>query len=284
MSHHCRSCLAACLMGVGCLLFVGIDVSAGDKKKDEKQKEKPKKPAPLLEKAEELKTSDEKDTKPGLTKSPRKVYSITFAEGKKYQIDLKSKDFDPFLRLLDAQGAEVAFNDDFDPFASLDSRIVYQPAKSGEYKIIVTSYNAKVGKFTLAVIEADAKTPLMTGSRFAGKAVELQLKDGKARHLGELTEKDAANFRRYYKLFTVPMDKDKTYRIECRADDPKALDAHVLLEDADGTLLDSAAGSIVHKAAKTGTFRVIATTARELQTGKFTLEIVPAEEAKKSKK
>ena len=47
--------------------------------------------------------------------SPRKVYKVKLTEGKTYQIDLKSKDFDAVLRLEDPAGKEIAFNDDFEP-------------------------------------------------------------------------------------------------------------------------------------------------------------------------
>jgi hypothetical protein len=267
--------LAACLLGLGCLLHTGLDLSAGDKKKEEKKDKK----EPRLKKSAELKADDEKDTK--LTKSPRKVYTISLAAGATYQLDLASKDFDAFLRLEDAAGNEVAFNDDADP-ATFDSRIVYKASKAGDYKIIVTSFDAKAGKFTLTVVEADQKAIASTGSKFQGKAIELKLNDGKGEYLGELMETDNASFKRYYKLLTVPLEKGKTYRIEGRAADPKTLDAYLFLEDADGTLLDSAGASgenrnarIVYKTAKTGTYRVIATSARMEQTGKFTLDVGP---------
>ena len=60
---------------------------------------------------------------------------------------------------------------------------------------------------------------------FQGKAIELTRKDGKFGYAGELTETDNASFKRYYKLFTVELEKGKTYRIESRPDDPKTFDA-----------------------------------------------------------
>src|SRR5262249_17921184 len=43
---------------------------------------------------------------------PGVTYSIQFAGGKTYRIDLRSKDFDPYLRLEDAWGKELATDDD----------------------------------------------------------------------------------------------------------------------------------------------------------------------------
>jgi hypothetical protein len=285
--------MAACLLALGSLALTGVNRGAGDKKEDEKKeeknKEKPKKkPKPLLHKVEELKANDKKDTK--RTKSPCKIYQVKLNADTRYQIDLKSKDFDAYIRLLDFLDEEVAFNDDSDP-STFDARIVYQPAKTNIYKIVVTSYDGKAGIFTVTAIETDKKTPLATGTIFTGKASELKLKDDKTTYVGELTEKDPAAFRRYYKLFSVPLEQDKTYRIENRAADPKTLDAYLFLEDtggapleSDGTSGDHSNPRIIYKASQNGIYRIIVTSAREQQTGKFTLDIVPAEDTKKNKK
>src|SRR5438552_17064175 len=99
---------AVLVMIVGCLLLTDLTADA-DSKKEEKKKEDPKKkPTIILDKSAELKKDDEMDPR---TKAPRMVFPVTLTAGKKYQIDLKSKDFDAYLRLLDAKDAEVAFNE-----------------------------------------------------------------------------------------------------------------------------------------------------------------------------
>ena len=250
--------------------------------------EKKKKPDPILDKSSELKKDDDKDTR--LTKSPAKVFRVTLTGGARYQIDLKSKAFDAYLRLLDTKDNEVAFNDDAD-IATFDSRIVYQPAKTGDFKIVITSLDGKAGKFSIFAIEVDAKTPLLTGSRFVTKAIPLKLSDGKATYKGELTETDGTAHKRAYKLFKVEVEQDKTYRIEAHAADPKTLDASIILEGAGGLPIASDRSSgkeanprLTYKAAKSGIHRVIVTTTRESQTGRFTLDIAPAADAKKDKK
>jgi len=228
-----------------------------------------------LNKNEELKADDEKDTK--LTKSPRKVYKVKLAEGKTYQIDLKSKDFDAFLRVEDATGMEVAFNDDARGGGTYDSRVIYKPAKSGEYSIIATSLDSKPGKFQLTLAETDASS---INSAFVGKAIPLVLKDGKARHEGELTADDPTVANKFYKVFTIQLDTGKTYRIDHRGGSP-GFDAYLFLEDTDGNSLasdDDSGGKldsqIKHKVSKAGTYRIITTTLPTRQAGKFTLDIV----------
>ena len=274
MSSHRRSWLAACSLIVACVLLSGVNVGAGDKdkKKVEKKKEEAK---PLLTKAEELTADDEKDTHPRLNMSPRKVYKFQMAEGKTYQIDLKSKDFDSVLRLEDVTGKQVALNDDYAP-PLLDSRIIYRAPKAGEFKIIATNLDGKAGKFTLTVTEAPAGT---SASIFKSKAIELKLKDDKASYAGELNQQDGMALMHYYKVFTVKLEAGKAYRIDHKSGD---VDAFLFLEDPFGNRLaeddDSGGGTnarIVHKADTTGVYRIIATTLPARETGKFTLEVSP---------
>ena len=286
MSRFSRTWLAVCLFVVGCFLLSGANVRAGG----EKPKETPKS-GPLLAKEDELTDADEKDTHPQLTTSPRKVYAIKLAEGKTYQIDLKSKDFDAVLRLEDSTGKEVAFNDDFQQ-GSLDSRIVYTATKGGEYKIIATCLDQKTGKFKLTAAEGKAVAGGPAASRFKGDVIKLALKDGKASHAGELVNEDPVFQAHHYKIFTVALEEGKTYRIDhLDAGDDGKFDPFLFLEDANGIMLaqddDSAGGlnaRIIHRATKSAIYRIIATTLPSKQTGKFTLEISPAsaEEEKQS--
>jgi len=272
------SLAAACLVGAANLH--GFDAKK-DKKPDEKKKADPKKkPEPILTKSSELKADDDKDIV--FKKSPSKVFSVTLSADKRYQIDLSSKVFDAYLRLVDFKGNEVAFNDDVDP-STFDSRIVYEARETGDYKIVVTSRDGRLGKFTIKAIEVDVKTPLITGSRFVGKAIALKLVGGKTIYKGELNEMDATVHRRPYKVFTVELDKDKAYRIEARAEDPATLGAYLVLESAQKSQLraqafTSKAGHprIEFSATQGETFRVVVTTLREAERGVFTLEIGPA--------
>ena len=91
----------------------------------------------LLSKNDVLKKDDEKDTKLDLKNSPRKVYPIKLEAGKAYQIDLKSADFDAFLRLEDAKGKEVAYNDDDPAGSTTDSHITTVLPASGSLKHFV---------------------------------------------------------------------------------------------------------------------------------------------------
>jgi hypothetical protein len=289
--------VGASLVLVGCLLVPLSDSRAGDKKGEDKKGEKkgePKKAEQIFSKSDELTSKDEKDTNVLVANSPRKVYKIKLMEGKTYQIDLKSKDFDAFLRLEDAAGKEIAFNNEALGEERLHARIVHKAAKTGEFKVVATSFDSKggklTGKFTLTVLEADA---IAVVSVFKAKGIELKLKAGKARYEGALTDKDPVAFRPY-KLFTVQLEEGKSYQIDHRSNgDDKKFDPNLFLEDADGIQLASdddfnpptLDARIVHKAAKTGVYRIIATTAAQTPTtGKFVLEISIPEATKKDAK
>ncbi len=106
----------------------------------------------LFGKVDSLVESDSKDTK--LKASRSKTYTVKLEAGVAYRIDLSSKDFDTFLRLESSTGKEVAFNDDF-AAKSLDSRIIFMPGKSGEFKLIVTAFKAAAtGNFVLEMVRA----------------------------------------------------------------------------------------------------------------------------------
>jgi thiol-disulfide isomerase/thioredoxin len=112
----------------------------------------PGRAALVFSKADKLAADDEKDTAAQTRQSHRKVYTIKLSEGQAYRIDLNSKDFDTFLRLETAAGKQVAFNDDIEPPANLNSRILYVAPKNGEYRVIVTTFEAgKTGAFDLQV-------------------------------------------------------------------------------------------------------------------------------------
>jgi len=81
-----------------------------------------------------------------------KTYVFKMVEGKSYQLDMKSKDFDSYLRLEDPQGQQVAADDDSGGFP--DARIIFRAPKTGDYTIICTTFgNGSTGKYTLLVKE-----------------------------------------------------------------------------------------------------------------------------------
>jgi hypothetical protein len=80
------------------------------------------------------------------------VHTMKMAVGKTYQIDLKSRAFDSFLRLENSSGKQLAEDDDGG--GNLDSRIIFKATKDDTYRIVVTSFDGKSGDYKLTVIRA----------------------------------------------------------------------------------------------------------------------------------
>ncbi|MCI0682674.1 MAG: trypsin-like peptidase domain-containing protein [Gemmataceae bacterium] len=85
-----------------------------------------------------------------------KVHTIALKAGVRYVIEMGGAvplQFDPFLRLEDAKGQELAVDDDSG--GNLNSRIVYTPKTDGDYRIIATVFEPQqLGAYTLTVAEA----------------------------------------------------------------------------------------------------------------------------------
>src|SRR5262249_20257828 len=89
---------------------------------------------PLLQVQNRLADTDPLDKK---LKHFCKTHPVKLAAGKVYQIDLKSTDFDAFLRLESADGKELAYDDDSGGGSTgQDARIVYAAKQDGDYRII----------------------------------------------------------------------------------------------------------------------------------------------------
>jgi hypothetical protein len=93
-----------------------------------------------------LSADDPKDKK---TNNPHKVHDFKMKAGSTYIIDLKSRQFDSYLRLEDSSGKQLAEDDDSGGFP--DARIVHKADKDDTYRIIVTSFDGKAGAYTLTV-------------------------------------------------------------------------------------------------------------------------------------
>ncbi len=78
-----------------------------------------------------------------------KVFPLKLTAGQKYQIDLTSTQFDPFLRIEDDRGRELAADDDSG--GMLNSRLVFTPKSDGVYRVIATQFDNRVGAFDLVV-------------------------------------------------------------------------------------------------------------------------------------
>jgi hypothetical protein len=211
---------------------------------------------------------------------PAKLYALKCVEGRTYTIDLRSEDFDAFLRLEDSSGKQVADDDDSGGgVKGQDARIVFTAPKTGNYTICATSFNADAkGKYTLSV-DHDGK----------GKDVAIDyILDVK----GKLTKEDKKDTARggncYCKTFKIEMKPKTSYVIEL---DSKDFDAYLRLEndeakeigaDDDGAKVGLNA-KLVYACDKAGMYTIIATSFNEVEVGEFNLRVSSFETPAKTK-
>jgi hypothetical protein len=210
----------------------------------------------------ELTGTDAND--PKLTQ-PAKKFTIKLHKDKTYIIDLVSKDFDAFLRLLDKNGKEVAEDDDGG--GDLNARIIYSPTETADHEIVAATLDGQLGKFNLKVREFQLK----------GEAKPREVgKDGVS-VTNNINQQDASDIGKLGKLFSVTLKKGQTYTIDLESGD---LDAYLYLFDGKSRLLaqddDSGGGlnsRIVYRAEQDGVFHILATSLGGDETGEFTLKV-----------
>lgn len=88
----------------------------------------------------DLAENDPKDEK---LNYPSKKFTVKLQKDKTYVIDMASKEFDTYLRLLDKKGKQLAEDDDGG--GELNSRIIASASESGDHTIIATSFDGQDG-------------------------------------------------------------------------------------------------------------------------------------------
>jgi hypothetical protein len=203
-----------------------------------------------------------------------KIYPVKLLAGQNYQIDMKSSDFDSYLRLEDPDGNQIAEDDDGGGFPN--ARIKQDINKTGVYKIIATSFGANsTGNF---VVEIRGKG-VGEGSTSGGGGGE-DSAGGSRTIKGQLADSDPEYKNRkgsFHKAYTQKFEKGKTYTIDMVSSD---VDSYLFLENPSGKVVaqdDDGGGfpnaRINYKAAEAGDYKIIATTFKAGETGAFTITV-----------
>jgi hypothetical protein len=122
-------------------------------KKSAAKKKKPVEETTILREAGELTAADPFDRLRGQTH--HKVYPVKMAPGKTYVIRLYDQNaggsnMDPYLRLEDSRGINLAQDDDGE--GNLNSRIEFNPPREEMYRVIATTLSPRrLGKYLLTV-------------------------------------------------------------------------------------------------------------------------------------
>jgi hypothetical protein len=207
-------------------------------------------------------TDNKVNIRPDATKDeshplPAKMYSVKLKAGTNFRMRMESTDFDSVLVVQDPDGKQVSWDDDSG--GGLNSQLDFQPAKDGTYKVYAASLKGQ-GKFTLTVRQAEAP-----------KAAEV----GKGlRATGKL----GGNMK--LAIHLVRLVEGKTYQIDMKSADAKALDPFLALINPGGQHVahdDDSGGDLnarlVFRAPLTGTYRIVATSFMGRGNGDYTLEV-----------
>jgi hypothetical protein len=125
------------------------------------------------------------------------TYNVKLDAGKTYVIDMISPDqkaLDPFLRLLDARGKQLAEDDDGGE--GLNARIIFKVDAVATYQIVATSFGKGRGPFTLTVREIqkaeESKLKRLARAKQLDEKVVTLLSAGKVREAVTLAEESLA--------------------------------------------------------------------------------------------
>jgi hypothetical protein len=250
---------------LACTLHAGLLADDKKAKEPEKKKAEPAKPVVV---EDQWINADLKDKQ--YINSYFKTYTFKMEKDKSYQIDLASANaYRVVLRLENSAGNQVA--SDFDQSGrNQPATIIHRSSKTEDYQIIATCLNQNNlnGKFTLTVKE-------LTGDE--GKPIELKIDKGVGEYRGNLGRTDPRYNGKIHKLFLVKLEQGKTYQIDHISG---AFDAYLYLQSPEGNVLaqddDGGVGlnsRIVYQAAKTGEYRIVATSLGGQGVGQFSFQV-----------
>jgi len=108
----------------------------------------PGRASPAVEKELRFEGEVAEDT-PEVMGKPAQIHKVKMTGGKTYLIDLESKEFDVYLRVLDAAGKQLASDDDGGE--NLNARLRFRPAREGNYQVVATRFGNREGDYLLKV-------------------------------------------------------------------------------------------------------------------------------------
>jgi len=194
---------------------------------------------------------------------PAKLHEVSLPAGR-YQFDLMSTEIDPVLVIADSAGKQLAIDDDGGE--GLNSRLTFQAAKAGTYKVYAASLGRKAGNFTLTIKSL--------GGVKGGDAKVLDVGVRGVRVNGALSrETKSVTYR-------VKLEQGKSYLIEMNSANQDELDPFVEVHDASGKRLaqdDDGAGDLnarlVFRAPESGVYVILARSFNNSGVGDFTLSV-----------
>ncbi|MDQ7027102.1 MAG: PPC domain-containing protein [Anaerolineae bacterium] len=156
-------------------------------------------------------------------------YTIDLATGEVIVIDLSSEDFDTLVKVQDANGSELARNDDGGE--GFNSLLTFDAPEIGTYTIVVTSFfNNTVGNYTLSV-QSDTGGGGESGTGVSAECGTFSGNTGDLQFGETVTETATGNV-----TYDINLQADQTVIISLSSDD---FDTYLELLDTSGASIAS---------------------------------------------
>lgn len=91
------------------------------------------------------------------TDSPHRLHKVFLDDGVSYDVQLRSKDFDAYLRVEDEKGNQLGFDDDGG--GGRDSLFTFTANRTGWHRVIATTYRGGAGNYVLTVRRSGGPRP-----------------------------------------------------------------------------------------------------------------------------
>jgi S1-C subfamily serine protease len=203
-----------------------------------------------------------------LRSTPAQTFNLVLKKGKPCIVELKSKDFDPYVRLENMAGLSVKLED---VGGEGKSSLTYTPLADGVFRAVVTAYNYKPGAFELKVGEGAPPKEYEVKPAGLDIAASLTQTDPLDIELGKFTQ-----FR--CKIYHIKMQAGQKYQLEVTTNQ---FDPILRIEDGRGKELafDRNSGGqlhprIVFAPSTDSVFRVIVSH-YDARLGNFSLNVRP---------
>ena len=156
--------------------------------------------------------------------APAQTFNVILKKGTPCIIDMKSKDFDPFLRFENMAGVNLKFED---VGGEGHSTLIFTPLADGIYRVVASSFDYKLGAFELKLSEGVPAKQYDIGPDGLKIAANLSKTDPIDIEAGQLTP-----FR--CKVYEVKMKGGEKYQLDLAS---KQFGPDLRIEDARGQIL-----------------------------------------------
>jgi len=208
-----------------------------------------------------------------------RFHVLELEKGEKVQVDLKSKDFDAYLYIIDGRSKILAENDD-GPGTGLDSQITFTAPARGRYRLIASTLPQNAtGNYRISVkfLGSDER-----GTAASARGRPFQRDDNETLSVTDRLTEDETEDRgvlkgKSAKSHTIQLAAGEKVQIDLMSKD---FDCYLYLTDSKGKVLDQnddggegLNSRITFTSPARGTYKLIATSFAKNATGRYRMTV-----------